>query len=128
MKYERLPGTVALRYKEYDFNEHEVCLNPDVIEIASSKNGMLLLIRIAESPIGFVTGYRYEYGKGSRDSNGTRNGGGSSPACYNQYSKKYSNREEAIKAQLISFDKFTTGDFSKYIQEYLAPKTMSLFA
>lgn len=136
MNYEKYPwmkpSPPVLECNGYKFNKSEVCLNPDAVLIPS-KATIELTITVAESPIGWVTGYKYQRGRYSSGFAGCASG---SP-CYavrglpdiHIEPVTYSTKEEAIRGQLKRLMKYwrQDEDLVDAARAYLAPKTMQLF-
>lgn len=113
---------MGFKFKDYVYNEHLCCTNPETIELVN-KRWLRLIICIAECPGGWVSGFRYSESLGS--------GGGHAASLHKtKHNPIYSTRQQAIKDTMNWFEEHYPGVFSKYIKDYtkkyLAPEPIQM--
>lgn len=129
----RQGGFIAFTYKDFQFNEFDVCITPHTLT-DYNRNGCQLRITTAESPNGrWDYGISYAYGTG---------GCGHAPSFISDQTAGYASEKEAVYAAILKAESWlrrdskqrpkdpTTKEFSEKIIAYKAmfdPRQLELF-
>ncbi len=129
----RQGGFIAFTYKDFQFNEFDVCITPHTLT-DYNRNGCQLRITTAESPNGrWSYGICYAYGTG---------GGGFAPSFVSDQINGFASEKEAVYDALLTAERWlrrdstsrpkdpTTNEFMGKIREYkdlFNPRQLELF-
>jgi len=132
-KENRTGGFIAFTYKDFQFNEFDVCMTPHTMT-DYNHNGCQLRITTAESPNGrWDYGISYAYGTG---------GCGHAPSFISDQIAGYASEKEAVYAAILKAESWlrrdskqrpkdpTTKEFSEKIiayKEMFDPRQLELF-
>ncbi len=109
----RQGGFIAFTYKDFQFNEFDICMTPHTLT-DYNHNGCQLRITTAESPNGrWDYGINYAFGSG---------GGGHAPSFIGDQIRGYATEKEAVFAALRQAEGWLTreGSSSPEAKEFMA--------